>query len=894
MRGRILALEILWLSVLALVARGGVLGAVDALGLSSISLKGACAVSVTPTEDGYAMEGAGEVRARIDMPPDAFLCRLEPSTNTDVVQLSAGRVNSLRCNAVYSPTLDEARVFEASHCVIELRGEDYWVTARAPLKVRIHRDFMKKERGVKWFRPLDKSVFKRAPAGWCSWYIYWQGVTEQEVVKNTRWLAENLKQFGCEFVQIDDGWQGVGHGSGENRDWYVTEVGKFPHGMRWLAGYIRGKGLRPGIWVIPFSTSNEEQFRRHPELFIRRPDGTSIGETKDESGKLVFDWTGRFIVDPTGWMGRKWFQNLFHMLCVHWGYDYVKIDGQGGSRGACETWHNRLVDPSLAPDEAYRTGLDAIKSVMGPRRFLLNCGGQLDSCGYCEGIRTGGDVGPSWQGMQPAIRATFSHLFRNNICFWTDPDVVCVRPKGNNGSSLTFEQSQMWATLLGITGQLLMASDKMYDLPDEYVELYRRIFPVADIRPMDLYPLAGRPRVFDLRVSKPGVGQWDVVALFNWSGNASDQIDLEPADLGLPAARYVFYDVWQKRLLGVSSRGLRLFLPPTSCRVLTVRRFEDHPQLLGTSRHLTQGADDLLAARWDPGAMTWSGRSLVVGGDPYELRFSLPPGWTCRDPAVTVDESMALLTLNRPRNGKVQWSLGFCKHPGVVRKPAVWNARVRQAERAAKITWEGANALGYRVYRDGKLLGYVSGTELVDHVRRRGQAHWYEVSAVGWRGESPPVCAGKFVREPLPRGTAQDVWLDQLRPDAAEQDWGQLHTGRSVEGNPLRIAGKEYRHGLGTHARSEILYRLDNRYAGFTAEVGVDDEKGGAGSVSFQVFVDGDKLFDSGVMKGNQPAQKVSVSLEGAEELRLVVTDGGDGINCDHADWAEAKLIGNK
>ncbi len=67
----------------------------------------------------------------------------------------------------------------------------------------------------------------------------------------------------------------------------------------------------------------------------------------------------------------------------------------------------------------------------------------------------------------------------------------------------------------------------------------------------------------------------------------------------------------------------------------------------------------------------------------------------------------------------------------------------------------------------------------------------------------------------------------------------------------------------------------------------------GAGSVVFQIFADERKVFDSGVMRGKQPAKKVSVPLDGVEELLLLVTDAGDGINCDHADWADAQLLGN-
>lgn len=865
------------------------------IGLTELEIAGGAAPEVRGERTGWTIANEAAIEARVNLAPDAFLCRIEPGENPDVVQLGIGKVASLRCNALYSARRDMAVTFRAPRVVLQPAPRGYVLRARGPLKITVHPNFMKSERGLKWFKPLDKSVFKRAPAGWCSWYVYYQGITEEEVVKNTDWLAENLRQFGCEYVQIDDGWQGPGHGQGDNRDWYTVCTDKFPHGMKWLADYIRSKGFKPGIWVIPFSTSDEKLFRLRPELFIRRPDGTSIGERRDpKTGKVSFDWTGRYIVDPTGRLGQKWFRDLFEMLCVKWGYEYVKIDGQGGSRGACQQWHDQLTNPKLAPDEAYRYGLAAIKSVMGPRRFLLNCGGQYDSVGYCEGIRIGGDVGPSWERMQPAIGATMAHLYENNICFWTDPDVVCVRPPGNRGSSLTLEQARLWVTFVGITGQLLMSSDAMYDLPEERVELLRRIYPVADIRPMDLYPLRGRPRVFDLKVAKTGVGAWDVVAVFNWDRVRSQRVQLRPADLGLPPGRYVYYDVWGKRLLAVTGGRVPLVLAPTSCRLVCVRRLAKHPQLVGTSRHITQGADDLLSARWDGHATVWRGRSAVVGGDPYELRFTVPPGWTCVEPGARTHGALAVVTILRPANQEVAWKVRFERTGQTAKRPSVREAGVQSAEGKARVVWRGEGAFAYRIYRNGQLLAQTSDTSFVDDLARKGQRYTYDVSAVGWTGESPRVRAGTFLRRPSPRGTAPDVWLDELKLTVARQDWGTLRRRRSVEGNPISIGGKKYARGLGTHANSEIVVAVRNRYARFEAEVGVDDEKGGRGTVVFQVLADGIRVYDSGVMRGGQRAKKVSVSLKDVDELALIVTDAGDGINCDHADWANARLIGNK
>jgi len=125
------------------------------------------------------------------------------------------------------------------------------------------------------------------------------------------------------------------------------------------------------------------------------------------------------------------------------------------------------------------------------------------------------------------------------------------------------------------------------------------------------------------------------------------------------------------------------------------------------------------------------------------------------------------------------------------------------------------------------------------------------------------------------------------------QDYGRLSKHESVDGNPLCVGGQHYEHGLGTHANSDVLYLLANKYKQFEACVGVDDEKNGAGSVEFLVFADGEKVFDSGIMRGKQAAKKISIPLDDVDELQLVVKDGGDGINCDHADWCDAHLTGN-
>ena len=64
-----------------------------------------------------------------------------------------------------------------------------------------------------------------------------------------------------------------------------------------------------------------------------------------------------------------------------------------------------------------------------------------------------------------------------------------------------------------------------------------------------------------------------------------------------------------------------------------------------------------------------------------------------------------------------------------------------------------------------------------------------------------------------------------------------------------------------------------------------------SGSVVFQIWADGRKIFDSGRMTGRDGAKSVNVDVSDVNELKLVVTNAGDGKSYDHADWADAKLI---
>ncbi|WP_175631936.1 NPCBM/NEW2 domain-containing protein [Virgibacillus siamensis] len=170
---------------------------------------------------------------------------------------------------------------------------------------------------------------------------------------------------------------------------------------------------------------------------------------------------------------------------------------------------------------------------------------------------------------------------------------------------------------------------------------------------------------------------------------------------------------------------------------------------------------------------------------------------------------------------------------------------------------------------------------------------------------TPGKGKGSRVRSPLslqvaPPPPTQDTFISELPfLDEPQNGWGPVEldtsNGRNSEGDgsTITLNGKTYEKGLGVHAQSEVTYYLGGHSSRFTADIGVDDEmrNGSPSSVIFQVWGDGKKLFDSGLMTETSETKTVDVNIEGVNVLKLVVTDSGNGNGSDHADWADAKIM---
>jgi hypothetical protein len=289
-----------------------------------------------------------------------------------------------------------------------------------------------------------------------------------------------------------------------------------------------------------------------------------------------------------------------------------------------------LRDPRMTHLEAYRAGLQVVREAAGPEVCILGCNVSQNmrsmgaAFGLIDAMRIGPDNGGAgrgrWNHVVVGARHGSNLYFLNRRVWHNDPDPVYVR------ASNPLNAARLMVSWVAVTGSMLTTSYQFSELPPDRLDLLKRTMPSHGLkpRPADLFEQE-IPRIWLLTDTRRAVRR-DVLGLFNWQEKEPATIICDMRKLGLdPEATYVAFDYWKNAFAGTIRGTLTQTLPPGTCRILAVRPRADHPQLLSTSRHITQGIVDVHEETWDPQAKALSGVSRVVGGDPYELRIALPP-----------------------------------------------------------------------------------------------------------------------------------------------------------------------------------------------------------------------------------------------------------------------------
>ena len=536
----------------------------------------------------------------------------------------------------HNPDMLDVTIPVAGNVVLRLTPDYYTQTLRAP-----------------YYVPFDDSYFSAAPMVWSSWTSYYEAVREEDMVRNADWLAANLKPYGFQYVQLDDGYD---RGPKGEHYWIENwDKQKFPHGPQWLTGYIKSKGLRAGLWLVPNAYAGAVE--KHPEWYLHYKNG---GIIKDYNTPAL---------DSTNPAVMEHLRHLFQTL-DDWGFDYYKFDGEHAipvyvPKVDREKLHDKTVDPLVN----YRERLKLIRETMGPKRFIEGCpaGTPLNGIGFFNSYFTGHDLYNNWQGMYPLFSSINANAFLNHLTVYVMPgeglelgvpmtveeamkkrppvvvETARTREDPMTGFGTTLAEARTLVTYVSLTGVAYPLASVMPELPEERVRLLKATMPTMPILPADLFSrgtdarwdtfkhtqadfyVHNYPEILNVKVNAEA-GIYDIAALTNWrSGTLERELDLTEK-LGLDSEKhYVVFDFWNQKLVGVFQRRLPVTIESHDTRVLQIHPLLDRPQLVGLSRHIS-GTYSIQKASWDQAALTLRGTSQGVPGDAYTLWVYVPDG----------------------------------------------------------------------------------------------------------------------------------------------------------------------------------------------------------------------------------------------------------------------------
>jgi hypothetical protein len=619
-------------------------------------------VLLTPRGKGGRVRLAGTVRSG----PESFPCEADRrDRGPAVVRHVSGTSRSRLNRAVYDRGRDWVlSVDSGPRAVVSPLAEggearEFGLEAEgAEIVLRFRPRYYQKHRGLAFFEPWAYRVWTGPVAGWISWFAFYDKVTEANIVETADVLSETLLPFGYDILQIDDGYQ-----KGEGRpDLWLNANDKFPRGLGFLPGYIKGKGLRPGIWTnVAFKQA--DYAAEHKDWFVT-----------DEAGKPARGNWIEFSLDASkpeavDAVVRPVYRGLRDM-----GWDYFKVDALRHLRYEgynAHAGHFRRTKKDLVG--AFRSYVEAVRQEVGRDHFILGCWGiRPELVGLIDGCRIGTD-GFSYAGL-----AQFNSW--NNVVWRNDPDHVELNDDRFRSTLVT-----------SLTGSILLLTDKPGLYRTDAVEPARRAAPVlwtvpgqvfdvdpsrsAELGRVDTEVSGSGPRVFDaslrptcdlfsLEIDRP-FENWLVLGR---TGESAREIAF--ADLGLdPGKEYWVFEFWAKRLVGsfTGSFAPGPLDPVFRSQALAIRERRPHPQVLATSRHVTCGGADLADVRWAEGAL--AGTSRLVSGDPYDIYLTEPEGYrleafSCEGAAASepLREGLAVkVRLSAGTSGLAAWRAVFSR-----------------------------------------------------------------------------------------------------------------------------------------------------------------------------------------------------------------------------------------
>ncbi len=406
---------------------------------------------------------------------------------------------------------------------------------------------------------MGARVAEYVPSGWCSWYFYYNRVSETDILANL--AAMKASGDPADYLQIDDGFQS------HTGDW-LTPNERFPGGMTSLATRIAADGYRPGLWLAPFVMHRDSDvLREHPEFALRTAAGSLLE---------IETWLGPVaVLDCTNPAAEAWLRKVIRTVVREWGYTLLKLDAliYAAQPGDEVAYH---VAGTTGPGHL-RAGLEIIRDEAGDRTFILGCTCPFGpAVGLVDAMRVGPDVKAVWtDGTRPSVRHAMRMSLQRNWMhrrWWlNDPDCLVLR---STETELAEPEVRFLAAAVALSGGLAVSSDNLDTLVPDRRRLTRTLIPPSGIAAMPLDPGQGPvPSAWRARLNETR----SLVGILNW-GEESRWVSVN---------EYLFpgeiaFHPWTGQVLGKGD----LFLRPHEGTLWQVTAPSPGPRIVGDTGHL--------------------------------------------------------------------------------------------------------------------------------------------------------------------------------------------------------------------------------------------------------------------------------------------------------------------
>ncbi len=255
----------------------------------------------------------------------------------------------------------------------------------------------------------------------------------------------------------------------------------------------------------------------------------------------------------------------------------------------------------------------------------------------------------------------------------------------------------------------------------------------------------------------------------------------------------------------------------------------------------------------------------------------------------------AMETCDDPHIVAVEKLVSEC-NPEVAHRRNLVVANGTQQDRNTRLKFQFLPTGTYHLWVSGQNRGIVNDIELGDGIPLSLRANsMIDAKIQPVKLATPPQSPREFDNS--------STYLSDLEPLGAQRGIGfpqpTYSKDTSLGGGRIQLGGRVFEKGLGCGANTVIVFRLDGQYERFKSVVGIAHEMAEATepkpSAYLTVHVDGVPKFESGPISAGTAPQEVDVDVRNARVLMLRVScnwdDRGDGRH-DHADWADARLVG--